>query len=217
MPRDGNSVYSLPVGYLAVVGEDILPTNHNPPLEDLAADANTPRPIAVGGTGATTASGARTALGIGTNVMYGFVPIGGIILWSGSIASIPANWALCDGTNGTPNLRDRFVVGAGTTYAVGDTGGAATVALTTAQLAAHSHTGTALAAGAHSHTITHGSTGGGGSPTLSGGSAGTVATYSATDATGDHVHTLAINNAGSGQAHENRPPYYALAYIMRVS
>lgn len=57
----------------------------------------------------------------------GIVPIGGIIMWSGSIASIPANWALCDGTGGTPNLQDRFVIGAGSTYAVGATGGAATV------------------------------------------------------------------------------------------
>jgi len=53
------------------------------------------------------------------------VPIGGIIAWSGAIAAIPSNYALCDGNNGTPNLRDRFVIGAGTTYAVGATGGTA--------------------------------------------------------------------------------------------
>jgi hypothetical protein len=50
-------------------------------------------------------------------------PSGGIILWRGSIASIPSGWALCDGNNGTPNLKDRFVVGAGNSYAVGATGG----------------------------------------------------------------------------------------------
>ena len=54
------------------------------------------------------------------------VPIGGIINWSGAIVDIPAGYQLCDGTNGTPNLRDKFVVGAGTTYAVDDHGGAAT-------------------------------------------------------------------------------------------
>ena len=60
----------------------------------------------------------------------GIVPIGGIILWSGAIATIPLNWQLCDGTSGTPNLRDRFVVGAGTTYAVDAVGGAVSQDLT---------------------------------------------------------------------------------------
>jgi len=54
------------------------------------------------------------------------VPSGGIIIWSGSAGSIPSGWYLCDGNNGTPNLVDRFVVGAGSTYAVGATGGATT-------------------------------------------------------------------------------------------
>ena len=48
----------------------------------------------------------------------GFIPKGGIIMWSGATTAIPQGWALCDGTNGTPNLRDRFIVGAGSTYAV---------------------------------------------------------------------------------------------------
>jgi len=48
----------------------------------------------------------------GTLSVSGGVPIGGIILWSGTVASIPASWQLCDGTNGTPDLRDKFVVGA---------------------------------------------------------------------------------------------------------
>jgi len=51
------------------------------------------------------------------------LPIGGIALWQGSIASIPSGWALCDGTQGTPDLRDRFVQGAGLTHAVDATGG----------------------------------------------------------------------------------------------
>ena len=56
-------------------------------------------------------------------------PSGGIIMWSGSTASIPSGWHLCDGTSGTPDLQDRFVVGAGLSYGVGNTGGAATVVL----------------------------------------------------------------------------------------
>lgn len=60
---------------------------------------------------------------------------GMIMLWSGSIASIPSGWVLCNGSNGTPDLRDRFVMGAGSTYSVGGTGGAATVNLQ------HNHSG----------------------------------------------------------------------------
>jgi len=60
---------------------------------------------------------------IGTTPNVNAVPSGGIIMWSGSIGSIPTGYYICDGTNGTPDLRDRFVVGAGNTYAVGNTGG----------------------------------------------------------------------------------------------
>ena len=49
--------------------------------------------------------------------------VGSIGLWSGTVVSIPPGWHLCDGTNGTPDLTDKFVVGAGTTYNPSDTGG----------------------------------------------------------------------------------------------
>jgi microcystin-dependent protein len=67
------------------------------------------------------------------------IPAGIISMWSGSIASIPSGWLLCDGTNGTPNLRDRFIVGAGSAYAVAATGGATTVTLGTTNLPSHTH------------------------------------------------------------------------------
>ena len=54
------------------------------------------------------------------------VPIGGIIQWSGAIIDIPDAYQICDGTNGTPDLRNKFVAGAGDTYAVDETGGALT-------------------------------------------------------------------------------------------
>jgi len=54
------------------------------------------------------------------------LPSGVITIWSGSIGTIPAGYVICDGNNGTPNLRDKFVVGAGSTYAVGTSGGALT-------------------------------------------------------------------------------------------
>lgn len=149
------------------------------------------------------------------------IPTGVIVMWSGSIASIPASWYLCDGTNGTPNLRDRFIVGAGTTYAVAATGGAATVTLTAAQIPAHTHTvsGTTSTDGAHTHTATInvGSTGNTSgimvsNPTTS--DTGRVSIASA----GSHSHTFSGNTSsiGSGTSHENLPPYYALAYIMKA-
>ena len=184
--------------------------------------------------------------------IYTLFPIGGIILWSGSVASIPANWAICDGTSGTPNLRDRFVVGAGSTYAVAATGGAATVTLDTTQIPAHSHTAdgdlTAASAGAHTHTVS-GSTNttgshrhtqafgynvGGNTYSESGriNFAGTTSD-NAINPAGDHSHTVtgtaasagahthditgSTANTGGGLAHENLPPYYALAYIMRTA
>jgi hypothetical protein len=72
------------------------------------------------------ADSAETA---GVKNSWAFVPVGGIIMWGGLIGSIPSNWQLCDGTNGTPDLRDNFVIGAGSSYAVDGTGGAASIDL----------------------------------------------------------------------------------------
>lgn len=76
------------------------------------------------------------------------VPTGSIVMWSGLIADIPEGWTLCDGSNGAPDLRDKFLVGAGSTYAEGATGGANTVALTNNHLPSHQHS-----IGSHSHNI----------------------------------------------------------------
>jgi microcystin-dependent protein len=67
------------------------------------------------------------------------IPSGCIVLWSGTIISIPTGWVLCNGASGTPDLRDRFVVGAGSSYAVGATGGATTATLSTPNLPSHTH------------------------------------------------------------------------------
>ena len=67
------------------------------------------------------------------------VPAGVIVMWSGDSSAIPTGWAICNGANGTPDLRDRFVVGSGSTYATGATGGASTVTLTSSQMPAHNH------------------------------------------------------------------------------
>ena len=69
----------------------------------------------------------------------GGVPKGSIIIWSGSAADIPEGWALCDGQDGRPDLRDRFVLGGGGTHAVGDTGGEETHTLTLEEMPVHAH------------------------------------------------------------------------------
>ncbi len=150
------------------------------------------------------------------------VPSGTIVMWSGNPNNIPSGWKICDGTNGTPDLRGRFIVGYNPSNpdydAIGDIGGAATVALTTAQLPAHSHYVdlTTNTTGAHTHSYTIG-----GSTTRTGSSDPQVRTTHSntanTSSAGSHSHTVKgnTNNTGSGQAHENRPPYYTLAFIMK--
>jgi len=82
------------------------------------------------------------------------VPSGMIMKWSGAANAIPAGFVLCNGSNGTPNLQDCFIVGAGNTYAVAQTGGQATASVTTSTNGSHNHTGTVDSQGAHSHNIT---------------------------------------------------------------
>ena len=150
----------------------------------------------------------------GTN--GGIVPSGAIIMWSGAANAIPNGYVLCDGNNNTPDLRNRFVVGAGSgsSYSVDDTGGAASVTLATANLPSHSHTVSGTTGDdSHSHTIPSASSIGGGSRVTSQNSTGNTATT--TSDTHSHSFSATTSNVGSGTAHENRPPYYALCYIMK--
>lgn len=116
-------------------------------------------PTAAPGTNTTQiATTAFTATAVSTAISTA-LPAGVITMWSGSIASIPAGWALCNGASGTPDLRDRFVVGAGTSYAPGNTGGANTVTLTEAQIPSHSHTGSGTTGSTNVDHTHSGSTG----------------------------------------------------------
>jgi hypothetical protein len=139
------------------------------------------------------------------------IPAGGIFLWSGSIGSIPAGYALCNGSNGTPDLRDRFVVGAGSTYAVNATGGSAD-----AVVVSHTHSATSTVTDPghlHSGVYTPGSGEAygfvGANPYLS------ASRNTATNTTGI---TVATTNATAGVSgtNANLPPYYALCYIMKT-
>lgn len=126
----------------------------------------------------------------GGNVL---MPSGMIMMWSGSVASIPAGWRLCDGGNGTPDLRDRFIVGAGNEYGVGSKGGAKEVTLSVAQMPSHNHKFNMMGDSYyHDNWIP---------------SRGSNIPFGIEGKT---------ESAGGDQPHENRPPYYGLCYIMKV-
>jgi len=191
----------------------------------------------------------------------GVVPSGAIIAFHG--AQIPAGWAVCDGTNGTPDLRDRFIVGASTTKAAGSSGGQESVTLTAAQSGVPAHTHTSEDANAnHSHTIaqrhflhSHSASSGPATPEPLGliawdqqnyykGDGSYTAVRAITQRGGAHTHPISIGNvwdvpwnwtfpvdaadakhkhtinantaADAGQAHNNMPPYYVLAFIMKL-
>jgi microcystin-dependent protein len=150
------------------------------------------------------------------------VPLGGIIMWSGRV--VPAGWVICDGTNGTPNLVDRFIRGSTADLTtVGDTGGKLESTLPAhTHTANHSHTASMGHAGAHTHRIWHqqGADGCCANPSICSRASGKHAWM---DSAGDHTHSLSINTAsvttsstGSNDPEGNLPPYYTLAFIMRI-
>jgi len=141
-------------------------------------------------------------------------PTGVIVLWSGSIGSIPLGWALCNGNNGTPDLRDRFIVGAGSTYAVDATGGSAD-----AIVVSHTHTATSVVTDpGHFHQLDTGA--------AAGGSTNVTSRSATSSAVNDNQETkskttgitVATTNASAGTSgtNANLPPYYALCYIMKT-
>jgi hypothetical protein len=137
------------------------------------------------------------------------IPTGMISLWYGSIGSVPTGWYLCDGTNGTPDLRDRFIVGAGSTYSVAATGGS-----TDAIVVSHTHTATSTVTDpGHFHSYSVVSTSGG----AGGGTASYTNTASVSTGTKTTGVTVATTNASAGVSgtNANLPPYYALAYVMK--
>lgn len=157
-------------------------------------------------------------------VVGGAIPLGIITMWSGSVGSIPDDWALCDGSSGTPDLRDRFLVGAGTLYGVGDTGGSNTSVTDSA--GAHNHTisvanRTLSVSQMPSHTHPSGLTNvfvGSGAGGAGIAAEGTGIDTGATGGSSGHNHT-ATSTSTPNHSHNVSvvPPYYALAFIMRIS
>ena len=150
------------------------------------------------------------------------VPVGTVLSWYGKLADIPDGFALCDGTNRTPDLRDRFVVGAGGEYAFGATGGEKEVKLEATQIGNHYH-----AVGSYNFGNNNGSFLGlpskqdflmppnGGWIGWNGSHNGGYYSGPITTASCQQITSLAVATAAQ-KPHENRPPYYALYYIMKL-
>ena len=158
--------------------------------------------------------------GSGLSGIEAFVT-GMIILWSGAANAIPSGFVLCNGSNSTPDLRGRFVVGYAdndSDYDVGDQGGSKQVTLSTSQLPSHSHTASVSDPG-HVHSTSFDNKKyfpGGGSTSIGyGGAGGYPADVFSMNSQSTGI-TVSNSNTGSGGAIENRPPYYALCYIMKT-
>ena len=142
------------------------------------------------------------------------VMVGMIVMWSGAVADIPFGWALCNGENGTPDLRDRFVVGAGGKFNLQARGGSETVALTATQMPKHSHE---VDDNGHNHGFRlrrhHRSfKGSDDSDKPLKFNEGTWENFS----TGSEKTGIKIKDTGAGRAHENMPPYFALCFIIKI-
>ena len=141
--------------------------------------------------------------------VVGEVPVGGIIMYSGLFSAIPANYHLCDGLVGTPDLTDKFIYGTNTEGELENTGGSAD-----AVAVDHNHTFTGDLLPTHQHTLaTHGDSGVGFVD-----SAGQAAESSvSTSAVSGGTPSGTVNNSGVAGTDKNIPPYTKLAFIMRIS
>jgi hypothetical protein len=179
--------------------------------------------------GNTSISGTLTVgtLVVGSGVL---IPVGIIVMWSGLASAVPTGWALCNGAtvNGytTPNLLGRFVVAAGPgSYNPGDQAGVNTTYLDVGHLPAHTHSMPDLR---HDHTggtrtLSHANSGGcddqqwGTGNRECGWASINIFTNATTwYATNSSNPPTSLGYTGSGWGFENRPPFYALCYIMKV-
>ncbi|MEI6568945.1 MAG: tail fiber protein [Verrucomicrobiota bacterium] len=207
-----------------------------------ASTANVSGSVTVGGN--VTANGVTGTTVTGTTVNGstitassgfvgpGSVPVGTIVLWSGT--SIPTGWAICDGrtVNGqaTPDLRGRFVLGSGagsglTARTLNTTGGEENHTLSAAEMPSHSH---GVSDPSHSHGVndpshSHGLNGsadgwnnGNAKITDRGGASGNTSSAYTGISIRSATTGVSINSTGGSGAHNTMPPFYVLAYIMRV-
>lgn len=126
------------------------------------------------------------------------VPKGTIVIWSGTESDIPDGWALCDGQDGRPDLRGKFVLGAGSSHAAGTSGGAETVTLTVDQIPSHNHKVSTPGA-THNNTL----------QTI-------IPVSGILDSSTEFYQANATVPTGGSQPHNNMPPYYTLCYIIKL-
>ncbi len=159
------------------------------------------------------------------------IPRGGIIMWSGDVTQLPFGWALCNGGNGTPNLQDRFIVGAGPGYVAGAGAKNPTEYILNLNhshtINDHTHAGWTDAQGSHQHSGTTGNNSSSSNRSktndLMAVAENTHTHNFTTDWQGSHTHNVATGGASNrgtdtqlNSAQDIRPPYYALAFIMKL-
>lgn len=151
------------------------------------------------------------------------LPAGSVIMWAGLLADIPDGWVLCDGANGTMDLLGRFVNSPKTVDATpGAAGGEDSYTFSVSELPEHDHAGSAESTGAHSHEYWRAS---GTEPSSSDPKVDDSKSFDGTYPDDidhrtfpewDHKHTFSTGNTGGGNATENRPAYYELAFIQKL-
>lgn len=141
------------------------------------------------------------------------VPSGTIVAYNST--SPPKGWLLCNGENGTPNLINRFILGASNNQDINKTGGEPVVKLSISNLPSHSHSNCRMDESnwTHSHNYIHPWKGG--NNVQDGGNYWKRANKT-TGSSGNHTHSYSVGNKGGSQSHNNMPPYYVLTYIMKI-
>ena len=137
----------------------------------------------------------------------------GIIAWHGAVANVPSGWYLCDGNNSTPDLRGKFILGAGGAYSVGATGGAENKTMSTSEMPIHTHV-----QNAHNHAVSANQSGqSNGTDTNSGKYAWNDPAYAGLSVRATHhAEATAVNqDAGGGASFSLMNPYHALCWIMK--
>jgi len=179
---------------------------------DLNSPALTGTPTAPTASAATNTTQVATTAFVQTALSAAFTS-GMIMMWSGTIATIPTGWVLCNGSNSTPDLRNKFVIGAhsdsaGVAYSTVTGSNTTSGGSKDAINVSHTHT---LTDPGHKHTFqqtTGGAAAGGGGST-------SIAGYATTD-TSTVTTGITISTEGSSGTNANLPPYYALAFIMKT-
>ena len=189
------------------------------------ADLNSPA-LTGTPTAPTASSGTNTTqLATTAFVLANAIPSGLISMWSGTIASIPSGWVLCNGSNSTPDLRNRFIIGAhsdtaSVAYSTVTGSNTQTGGTKDAGVVSHTHTATSVVTDpGHNHTLNKYYAGtGGDSPYLNGFNQATPVTTSDPTGTSFTSISVATTNASTGSSgtDANLPPYYALAFIMKT-